>query len=71
MIKLIKWEGAELCYYVNGESHSVDLSDTQFAIVTKILGLELNRDGSITCFSDDTLKRFTEMKSNPLQFKKI
>ena len=55
---MIDWEGAELCYYYNGESHGIDLSDTQFAIVAKILGLEINHDGSVNCFSDETLKRF-------------
>lgn len=64
---MINWEGAEICYYHDGESHSVDLSDTQFAIVTKLLGLKLNKDGSINCFSDKTLKQFAEMKGNPLK----
>ena len=63
------WEGAELCYYYNGESHGIDLSDTQFAIVAKILGLEITEDG-VRAFSDDTLKRLFEMKSNPLQLVK-
>ena len=67
----MEWEGAELCYYINGESHGIDLSDTQFAIVAKILGLEINPDGSVNCFSDDTLKRFIGMDSNPLKLKKI
>lgn len=64
------WEGAELCYYYNGESHEIDLSDTQFAIIVKILGLEIT-DGNITCFSDDTLKRFANMNGNPLKLKKV
>lgn len=68
---MIDWEGAELCYYYNGESHGIDLSDTQFAIVAKILGLEINHDGSVNCFSDETLKRMTGMDSNPLKLKKI
>ena len=68
---MIDWEGAELCYYINGESHGIDLSDTQFAIVAKILGLEINHDGSVNCFSDETLKRFIGMDSNPLKLKKI
>lgn len=67
----MEWEGAELCYYINGESHGIDLSDTQFAIVAKILGLEINHDGSVNCFSDETLKRFIRMDSNPLKLKKI
>lgn len=67
---MIDWEGAELCYYYNGESHGIDLSDTQFAIVAKILGLEINHDGSVNCFSDETLKRFIGMDSNPLKLEK-
>lgn len=68
---MIDWEGAEICYYYNGESHSIDLSDTQFAIIAKILGLEINKNGFVTCFSDETLKKFLEMKSNPSKLKKI
>lgn len=67
---MIDWEGAEICYYYNGESHSFDLSNTQFAIVAKILGLELNRDGSVNCFSDETLKRLAGMQGNPLRLQK-
>lgn len=67
---MIDWEGAELCYYYNGESHGIDLSDTQFAVIAKILGLEINPDGSVNCFSDETLKRFIGMDSNPLKLKK-
>ncbi len=67
----MNWEGAELCYYCNGESHGIDLSDTQFAIIAKILGLEINKDGSISCFSDETLKKFVSMKSNPLRLIKV
>ena len=60
------WEGAEFCYYYNGESYEVGLSDVQFAIVIKILGLRMSMDG-ITCFSDDTLEKFMSMDSNPLR----
>lgn len=67
---MIDWEGAELCYYFNGESHSVDLTDTQFAVIAKILGLEILQDGTIQCFSDNTLKQLIHMKGNPLQLKK-
>lgn len=63
---MINWEGAEICYYYNGESHSIDLSDTQFAIVAKILGLKITSNG-VNCFSDETLKKITEMKGNPLK----
>ena len=67
---MIDWEGAEICYYFNGESHSIDLTNVQFAVVAKILGLEIQKDGSIQCFSDDTLKQFTTMKGNPLRLRK-
>lgn len=67
---MIDWEGAELCYYFNGESHSVDLTDTQFAVIAKILGLEILQDGTIQCFSDNTLKQLIHMKGNPLRLKK-
>lgn len=62
----IDWEGAELCYYFNGESHSIDLTDMQFAIITKILGLRIQPDGSVICFSDESLNNIANMKGNPL-----
>lgn len=64
------WEGAELYYYYNEESHGFELSDAQFAIIAKILGLEVNSNGEISCYSDETLKQFLEMKENPLRLKK-
>lgn len=70
MLEMIDWEGAELCYYYDGESHAIDLSDVQFAVITKILGLELQPNGEVNCFSDETLKRFIEMDKNPLKLKK-
>ena len=66
---MIKWEGAELHYYVNGDSYEIELSDMQFAIITKILGLELQPNGDVNCFSDDTLKQLASMKGNPLKLK--
>lgn len=67
---MIDWEGAEICYYYNGESHAISLSDIQFAVVVKILGLEVNEDESVNCFSDATLKKFITMKGNPLNLQK-
>lgn len=60
------WEGAELCFYVNGESESIPLSDIQFALIIKLLGLSRTCDG-IECFSDNTLKQFAQMRGNPLK----
>lgn len=69
---MIDWEGAELCFYLNGESHAITLSDTQFAIVAKILGLEISSDRStLGYFSDKTLMNFATMKSNPLKLIEI
>lgn len=67
---MIDWEGSEISYYYDGESYSISLSDIQFAIVAKILGLEINEDGTINCFSDETLINFTKIKNNPLRLKK-
>lgn len=65
---MIDWEGAELCLYFNGESYSIDLSDMQFAVLVKILGMKINADESFTFFTDETLKQFTELEINPLKF---
>ena len=67
---MINWEGAELCYYINGESHALSLSVTLFAVVAKILGLELQPNG-IACYSDDTLKKLLKMQGNPLRLKEM
>lgn len=68
---MIEWEGADLCIYYNGNSLEFGLSDIQFAIVSKILGMEFNNSKSITCYSDETLIKFMQMKSNPLRFEKV
>lgn len=62
------WEGAELMFYFDGESHSIDLSDIQFTVITKILGLQYDPKQSIVKYlSDDSLKKFMEIDSNPLK----
>lgn len=63
---MIEWEGAELCYYVDGESYSIPLSNIQFAMIGKLLGLKTTED-SITFFSDETLKQLANMQGNPLK----
>ena len=65
----MNWEGAELCYYINGESNAVSLTDTQFAIIAKVLGLTIQADGAFSCYSDDTLKQLVHMKGNPLRLR--
>ena len=64
----MNWEGAELCYYCNGESYEVALSDVQFAIIVKMLGLKTSEVG-VSCYSDDTLKKFINMNGNPLRLR--
>lgn len=64
------WEGAELCIYINGESYSYTLTDIQMAIIGKILGLQVT-ENSISCYSDDTLKKLTKIKGNPLNLQEI
>lgn len=66
----MEWEGAELCYYINGESNAISLTNTQFAIIGKILGLKITEDG-VSAFSDETLKRLSEMKGNPLKLVEV
>ena len=64
------WEGAELCFYLNGESHSISLTNIQFAITAKVLGLSIAMEnGEISYFSDDTLRQLATMKGNPLRLK--
>ncbi|TQQ83134.1 hypothetical protein EXD82_10030 [Peptacetobacter hominis] len=67
MNKNIIWEGAELCVYINDETNCIDLSDIQFAVIGKILGLEINPNGEVSCFSDETLLRLMKMSGNPLK----
>ena len=64
----VKWEGAEITVYCNGKNCCIDLSPTQFAIVAKILGLQLIGN-EISYFSDDTLNQFAKMQGNPLRLK--
>lgn len=66
----MNWEGAELCYYINGESYSISLTDTQFSVVGKILGLKITEDG-VAAFSDETLKKLAHMKDNPLKLVEV
>lgn len=66
----LKWEGAELEYYIDGESYSISLSDVQFAVIGKILGLRVNGE-KVVCYSDETMKMFLEMERNPLRLKAV
>lgn len=70
----MEWDGAELCFYVNGESHTISLSETQFAVILKILGIEYNENNNLIetkYFSDATLIQLTKMKGNPFNLKEF
>lgn len=62
---------AEIFYYFNDESYSFSLSDTQFEVIARILGLQLNFDGSIRCYSDESLKKVMEMNGNPFKLQEL
>lgn len=65
------WEGAELAFYVDGESYSFSLSDIEFIAVAKLLGFKMDLEtGEITAYSDETIKRFMTMESNPLKLQR-
>ncbi|WP_160679719.1 hypothetical protein [Clostridium sp. C8-1-8] len=55
-------EGAELTIYkTDGESFAFDLSPTQLLAICKILGINFDEKGNMTCFSDEGLKKFMEV----------
>lgn len=65
-------EGAEITIYsTDGNCISFDLSPSQLAIVIKILGIQLEEEQEIRCFSDSALKQIVEMKSNPLHLQSV
>lgn len=66
----IDFEGAEMIVYFNGEEVTIPLSDTQFAACTKLLGLQLQSNSEIACYSDATIKQFMTLSSNPLRLQK-
>lgn len=62
------WEGAELSFYIDGESYAFSLSDTEFAAVAKLLGFQMDlKTGEITAYSDETIKQFMTMNKNPFR----
>lgn len=64
---MIDSHNVELLYSIDGESYAMPLSVTQFEIISKILGLQFMPDGTVQCFTDKALDRFTAIKNNPLQ----
>lgn len=69
---MLEWEGSELNFYCNGKSYSIPLTDIQFGVVLKILGLTVNeKTGEISCFSDEGIEKLAKMKGNPLHLKEL
>ncbi len=63
----IDFEGAEMIVYFNGEEIAIPLSDTQFAVCAKLLGLKLQSNGDVSCYADSTIKQFLTLSTNPLR----
>lgn len=55
-----------ILYDDNGNNFSIDLTSTQLAIICKILGFKFYKDGTMSCFSDNSLENIIQMKGNPL-----
>lgn len=64
------FEGAELCFYIDGNSNTLSLSNKQFYTILKILGISFT-ETSVSCYSDATLDKFMELKSNPLRMQEV
>lgn len=58
-------EGIELTVYLNDESISFDLTPTQTEVIFKALGMQINnQNGTMTAFSDNSLKKHILPKVN-------
>ena len=51
----------------DGSQAEIELSPMQAHIVLKILGIQPAGDACINCYSDQTLQKFLELKTNPLR----
>ena len=59
-------------YDENYDTIEISLSPTQLEIVFKILGIKTTGEqGTISCYSDATLKKLMKTKGNPLALKPI
>jgi len=67
----MNFEGAELSLYSTNGTFSFALSDVQLAAVIKLLGLKPSPGNGVSCYSDDTLHRFSRMEGNPLALREI
>ena len=64
----MKIENSGLIVYANNEKKIyIPLSTTQQAIILKILGIKLAREG-YCCYDDRSLLKIINVKGNPLHF---
>ena len=57
-----------MIYDENDDTIGFSLSATQLDVVCKILGVNPGeQSGTITCYSDDTLKKLMRIKENPFK----
>ena len=64
----MKIESVDLSVWFDDGNHAeINLSPMQTLMVLKLLGIEPSGKGCINCYSDQPLKRFTEMDKNPLR----
>lgn len=58
-------ESVELgIYMIDGNNINMSLSPVQLEAVARILGLEFKSDGTVACFSDNSLKLILERTLN-------
>lgn len=64
----MKIDSAEMIIYdSNGNNITFDLNKLQLAMIIKLLGLSIDDQNTMACYSDATLKQFIAMKGNPLR----
>jgi len=57
-----------MLYDENDDTAGFELSPMQLEVVCKLLGIKSgDQPGTITCYSDDTLKQLMQIKGNPLK----
>lgn len=58
-------------WFDDGNQNEIELSPMQVLVVLKLLGIQPAENGCISCYSDKTLKQFTEMQGNPLRLVEV
>lgn len=68
----MKIDSAEIVIYdTEGNSITFDLNKLQLAMIIKLLGLAVDDDKTMACYSNATLEQFMEMKGNPLRLQQF